>query len=293
MKLENNLVDDNLMCTFCGKQCKSKNSYNNHVCRCNKNPNHIDIENNLKGYLEEVRQHKKSSWNKGLTKETSEAVRKHALSLTHDKLEVELELDDDGELFNRYSRKRSNARFRMHIDFDLSFEQYCLLLKDAGVKSSQIGIHPDCYVLARINDDGGYTWGNCRFITQAENLSERLCSPKSQELFRYLTDYIIEPNKNIWMNGEKWIEYHLKSIIKKLEEDAKIKKKLILLEKKEKAQLTKKPVNISYAGVRNSQYNTFWVTNDEFNSKWKQEYGDIPSGYHRGRILGLPYYRQH
>ena len=38
-------------------------------------------------------------------------------------------------------------------------------------------------------------------------------------------------------------------------------------------------------GKNNSQFGTFWITNGENNKKWKDEYGDIPVGYKRGRVM--------
>ena len=35
----------------------------------------------------------------------------------------------------------------------------------------------------------------------------------------------------------------------------------------------------------NSQYGTFWITNNIDNIKWRPELGDLPDGYHKGRVV--------
>ena len=138
---------DDLFCEFCGKQWRTLNSLNNHRCRCQNNPN------------------KKAA-----------PVRRKRTGLPHEKLPIEIELDDDGKLYNKWRRKWDTDKYGLNKGFDLTFEQYCLLVKEAGLKSSQLGFNGDGYVLARYNDEGPYTWGNCRFITQKENLAERKVS---------------------------------------------------------------------------------------------------------------------
>lgn len=38
-------------------------------------------------------------------------------------------------------------------------------------------------------------------------------------------------------------------------------------------------------GESNSQYGTYWITNDTSNKKWKDSYGNIPDGFRRGRVM--------
>ena len=59
------------ICKFCGKVCKNANSLRNHERLCKENPNHQEspwIKFN----------HERGAWNKGLTKETDERVKKYA-----------------------------------------------------------------------------------------------------------------------------------------------------------------------------------------------------------------------
>lgn len=65
---------DGLNCQFCGKECKNKNSLCNHERLCCLNPN-MDIS-----YIEIARNalsnKNLSAWNKGLTKETDDRIKK-------------------------------------------------------------------------------------------------------------------------------------------------------------------------------------------------------------------------
>ena len=69
------LDHDGLDCQFCGKTCKNRNSLCNHERQCNQNPNKQVIHR--PGFNDFGR----PAWNKGLTKETSESVKKHSESL--------------------------------------------------------------------------------------------------------------------------------------------------------------------------------------------------------------------
>lgn len=111
-------------------------------------------------------------WNKGLTKETSGAVRLQAEKLKRKKSALEQKLDDDGKLIQRWRNKCVNAK-QEGIECLLTFEEYCELVAQAGLVSSQLGFTGDNYVLARYDDKGNYTFDNCRFITQFENAKER------------------------------------------------------------------------------------------------------------------------
>lgn len=88
------------------------------------------------------------------------------------------ELDDDNKLREKYRNKRVNAQ-KEGMSCNLTFAEYMLLAKEAGIKSSDIGFSGKKYVLARYNDQGNYTYGNCRFITQYNNSREKIISFES------------------------------------------------------------------------------------------------------------------
>lgn len=63
-------MEESYICKFCGKVCKNANSLRNHERLCKENPEHQEsswIKFN----------HERGAWNKGLTKETDERVRKY------------------------------------------------------------------------------------------------------------------------------------------------------------------------------------------------------------------------
>ena len=95
------------------------------------------------------------------------------------KEEYLLLLDDDGKLKRKFINKNVNAK-KEGLKCLLSFDEFCQLLINAGLKSSDIGFtSPRKIVLARYNDEGDYTFDNCRFITQHENMIEQKTSEKS------------------------------------------------------------------------------------------------------------------
>ena len=112
------------------------------------------------------------AWNKGLTKETSESVKHGSELLKRKKSNLELELDDDGKLRRRWINKKYNAK-KEGLECKLTYDEYCTLVKEAGLVSSQLGFTGEKYVLGRYNDEGDYTLENCRFITQKENNDEK------------------------------------------------------------------------------------------------------------------------
>ena len=55
------------------------------------------------------------------------------------------------------------------ITFHLKTKDIRFLLEEAGIEYTDVGVGADKYCLARDNDLGSYTIGNCRFITNREN----------------------------------------------------------------------------------------------------------------------------
>lgn len=80
--------------------------------------------------------------------------------------------EDASEWYRKYVVQRSHAQQR-GIGRDLTFDQYLALAKESGLeKPDQVGRGDDCFHLARIEDEGNYTLGNCRFIPAFHNRHE-------------------------------------------------------------------------------------------------------------------------
>lgn len=148
------------VCPYCGKEYTNK-GIGTHIWR-----NHgsgINFKSNNENRV---------AWNKGLTKLTDERIAKQAKKLKKNRPSYQIKVDDDGKMYQRYANKRINAK-REGIKFELTFEEFCLICDECNLKSSNLGFSGDGFVLARYNDEGGYSYGNCRFITQLENVHER------------------------------------------------------------------------------------------------------------------------
>lgn len=63
-------MEQDYICKFCGKVCKNANSLRNHERLCKSNPEH-QVSSWIKF------NHERGAWNKGLTKETDERVRRY------------------------------------------------------------------------------------------------------------------------------------------------------------------------------------------------------------------------
>lgn len=74
-KISYKLNHEDLICQFCGKECKNRNSLCNHERLCKENPNRQNVI--IDGFNNKGR----TAWNKGLTKETDERLQKQSTSL--------------------------------------------------------------------------------------------------------------------------------------------------------------------------------------------------------------------
>ena len=154
------MYDGYIQCDICG-QWFSVMGIGSHKWRMHGEGINFDPN---RGYADGSR----DAWNKGMTKDTNPSVAKMAESLRRQQSPLEQELNDDGKLKRRFINKRVNAK-KENVEFNLTYEQYMELVKNAGLKSSQLGFTGEGYVLGRDNDTGPYEPGNCKFMTQKEN----------------------------------------------------------------------------------------------------------------------------
>ncbi len=176
--------------------------------------------------------------------------------------DTNLDVDDDGKLHQKYLNKKINARYE-GIDFNLTYDEFAQLVRDANLISSNLGYTRDNYVLARYGDSGGYEVGNCRFITQLENAHERKLTSKMIENSKKSARAMSEHNKRDPDFGRKISEGLAKSDryqqLKQIKHESYLRYRANLDPRK--------------SGKNNSQYGTFWITNGTTNKKWKHELG--------------------
>lgn len=214
-------------CKYCGKSYEESFNHSNHEAKCPKNPNRT-IQSNFRV-----------------------------------KNELEADIDDNGKLYSKWLNKRNNAK-QENIDFKLTYYEFCLLVKEANLLSSDLGFSGKGYVLARYNDIGPYEYGNCRFILQSENAKEKKISEASRNASK----------RNISnFNKHKYELYTPEEISNYIKEGKKKKTS-------DKVFKPIKPVN-----TKNSQYGTYWITNGSDNKKWRDSKGPIPTDYYKGRII--------
>jgi len=158
-------------------------------------------------------------------------------------------LNDDGNLYRKFRRKRAQAK-QMKIEFKLNYEDWCFLVAEAGLRSSDLGFSGKNYVLARYGDEGPYEVGNCRFTTQQQNVLERKISDKMRSASAQLTKYGTAANV------------------------ARGKRTRIAFEA---------TAHSSYLNERNSQYGTRWITDGSTNRKIRSS-DPIPEGFKPGRV---------
>lgn len=73
---QTHLDHDDLFCKYCGKECKNRNSLAQHEIRCRENPNHKS-NNSLLTHNNKLKSGEVLPWNKGLSKETDERIKKY------------------------------------------------------------------------------------------------------------------------------------------------------------------------------------------------------------------------
>lgn len=160
--------------------------------------------------------------------------------------DTNLDVDDDGKLHQKYLNKKINARYE-GIDFNLTYDEFAQLVRDANLISSNLGYTRDNYVLARYGDSGGYEVGNCRFITQLENAHERKLTSKMIENSKKSARAMSEHNKRDPDFGRKISEGLAKSDryqqLKQIKHESYLRYRANLDPRK--------------SGKNNSQYGTF------------------------------------
>lgn len=308
------LDHDDLFCKFCNKECKNKNSLIQHEIRCNENPNNLNNDGNvvaLRRYGLEHHATRGKSYSDFEKWKTDQSLvcqycgrsqtqdlrpfsslyglKRHEISCRYNPSKIienpnhvsslEKELDDDGKLFTKYSMKRSNAK-TMGNEFHLTLHEFCTLMKEAGLKSSNLGLNGNHYDLARYGDTGPYEIGNCRFITHQENVKE--CESGRSKLPKFIRLGQEALKRDRLENPEKY---------RKIYRDRVVYSEYFKRRKEEAAKREaerRSNLDPRYTGEHNSQLGTHWITNGEINKKLHP--GDeMPEGFYFGRVNGNQY----
>ena len=190
-------------------------------------------------------------------------------------------LDDDGKLRRRWLNKRVNAD-KEGIEFKLSFAQFCSLVSEAGLVSSQLGFSGEGYVLARYRDAGPYAYGNCRFITQTENMAERSVTPAAAAASRVKISKVNDGLAALPASERRRVQSERVKGSARFQRYSERRK----VASEDRARVRSATLHPSYAGSRGSQFGTFWITDGVTNQKWRESNGDLPDGFRRGRAHG-------
>lgn len=120
------LNHEGLTCQYCGKVCKSRNSLAQHEIRCKQNPNRIMLDPSNGG----------GGWNKGLTKETDERVKKGSESLlkTYQNGYINPRKGKPGTFLGKHHTEKTKAKIRQAaIDNDLGGWNYNCDIEYKGI----------------------------------------------------------------------------------------------------------------------------------------------------------------
>lgn len=173
-------------CKYCGKECKNPNSLRNHGRLCKQNPDHQNTTFQLNN------PQKVSPWNKGLTKETSEIIRKKAENIHLKYL--------SGDLINHQKGKKRTEEEKRKISNTIKQNKNCGGLRKGsgrGKKGYYKGYYCDStYELAYIayNLDHNIEFKRCpRNIYYIYQYKEKV--------YKYYPDFILPDGSLIETKG--------------------------------------------------------------------------------------------
>jgi len=89
--------------------------------------------------------------------------------------DLKIQTDDDFALYKYWKYKKNNhvGKGKSEVKFLIGPTEMISLLEEAGISINDVGNGKGKYNLARHGDKGNYEYGNCRFVLQIDNLTER------------------------------------------------------------------------------------------------------------------------
>lgn len=88
-------------------------------------------------------------------------------------------VDDDNKVMQKFSTRKSTVR-GAGIKFTITSKEFCKLLYDSNLKSSDIGAGDDKYILWRIDESKPYEYGNCEFIKKSPKMARAFKSQRKR-----------------------------------------------------------------------------------------------------------------
>lgn len=104
-------------------------------------------------------------------------------------------------IYEYWRWKRDVTSRKEGIDFKLTGSEMITLFDEAGIDPEDIGKGSNKYQLARYNDSGDYQVGNCRFITQRENIHEKDVSKYQQTRVKTGLNNSVRVNGKYYMSA--------------------------------------------------------------------------------------------
>lgn len=94
------------------------------------------------------------------------------------------------------SAQAFKALYRRQPASTITFREYLDLLKSSGLRPDDVALSGGFH-LSRLNDEGAYSIGNCRFIPGAENVSERREGYQGKPEFRSAMSVIAKTRQRL------------------------------------------------------------------------------------------------
>lgn len=172
-------MEESYICKFCGKVCKNANSLRNHERLCKENP---ERQESSWVKFNKEREH---AWNKGLTKETDERVRKYGETYSSNIQNGITKQCDHSLIWTETHRKEQSERKKKFYAEHPEKHPNVLLSGNRGKMT-----YPEQITFDWLNEHSILNEHNYHFVSEQFN--------------RYVDFYLPELNIFIEVDGEYW-----------------------------------------------------------------------------------------
>lgn len=172
-------MEENYICKFCGKVCKNANSLRNHERLCKMNPEHKDSP------FVKLNKEREHAWNKGLTKETDDRVKKYAETYSSNiKNGITIQYDHHSTWTEKLRAEQSERKKLLYAEHPEKHPN----VKLSGNRSKMT--YPEQITFDWLNEHSIKNVHNYHFVTEQFN--------------RYVDFYLPDLNVFIEIDGEHW-----------------------------------------------------------------------------------------